>query len=372
MLTGRVVMQCTEELKAKEIRFELSGKAMVFWSDDKTEYSDEENYFEHVISLSDIHCSKGTSGDRIVTLKPGNYEYPFNFKLPDDIPSTYEGCMGDIRYKGKVVVQRYLRFDIVKECCFKVIRPLNLNEEPRALMAPLDIQYQKSVTWLCTGGLVDVDLYANRACFVPGEDIVINGQILNRTYGDIIETAVRLLQDTRFFVTHKDGRKFRSNSTLDEEVARVTRPKVGPGQADHWQDVPLTIPPLPESRLDGCKIISTTYCLQVSMRVSWKLKRVVFGKQLIVIGNIALRPPAVITPENMIQSAGDHGDWFRSSHHGGAPPVPELQSTTTTPTAPWRDPADQSNNTHALRGPEKLTSNPFNFVPPICAEVGEV
>ena len=68
-----------------------------------------------------------------MVLEPGQYEYPFKFKLPENLPSTFDGFMGDVRYKAKVVVQRSRRFDNVKECFFKVGRPLDLNEEPLAL-----------------------------------------------------------------------------------------------------------------------------------------------------------------------------------------------------------------------------------------------
>jgi hypothetical protein len=41
------------------------------------------------------------------TLKPGNYEYPFEVYLPDDIPDSVEGLPGGaIIYKMKATVER--------------------------------------------------------------------------------------------------------------------------------------------------------------------------------------------------------------------------------------------------------------------------
>lgn len=299
-VTGRVGLETSEEIRTKEIRLDLSGKATVFWSDDKTDYSDEEHLFEHSITL----FGGAAASDKVMVLEPGQYEYTFKFKLPENLPSTFEGFMGDVRYKAKVIVQRSLRFDNVKEICFKVIRPLDLNEEPLALRAPLGIVYQKSTVFCCNRGLIDVDLYANRACFVPGEPIVFNGQVLNRTNQDIVETTVRLLQDTKYNVRHTDGRKFRSNCTLNEEMATLTRGRIHAGQVDVWNNVQFIIPAIPESRLDGCNIISTSYFLEISLRHGWRFTRVSLGKQLIVIGNVPLKPPAVLTPRDMMATDG--------------------------------------------------------------------
>jgi Arrestin (or S-antigen), N-terminal domain len=45
-------------------------------------------------------------GGEIFDLMPGNYEYPFTFRLPKKIPSSFEGEHGWVRYTLTATVVR--------------------------------------------------------------------------------------------------------------------------------------------------------------------------------------------------------------------------------------------------------------------------
>lgn len=63
-------------------------------------------------------------------LQPGSYDFPFEFQLPGNCPSSFEGTVGHIRYEIKVVVDRAFKLDQEKKVAVRIIAPLDLNQEP--------------------------------------------------------------------------------------------------------------------------------------------------------------------------------------------------------------------------------------------------
>jgi len=64
-------------------------------------------------------------------LPAGVHSFPFQYKLPSDLPaSSFEGRWGQVRYTVKAVLQRPWKFDIERERDFVVMTVLDLNDEP--------------------------------------------------------------------------------------------------------------------------------------------------------------------------------------------------------------------------------------------------
>lgn len=62
------------------------------------------------------------------TLKPDVYKYGFKCHLPEDLPSSFEGTFGCIRYAAVVTINVPIWPDKVYEEPFSVCKPVNLNE----------------------------------------------------------------------------------------------------------------------------------------------------------------------------------------------------------------------------------------------------
>jgi hypothetical protein len=60
-------------------------------------------------------------------LRPGHYSYPFNFVLPPNLPSSFEGAHGKVRYAVKAVVDRAWKLDYKVITLFTVVSVLDLN-----------------------------------------------------------------------------------------------------------------------------------------------------------------------------------------------------------------------------------------------------
>jgi hypothetical protein len=60
-------------------------------------------------------------------LRPGHYSYPFNFVLPPNLPSSFKGAHGKVRYAVKAVVDRAWKLDHKVISLFTVVSVLDLN-----------------------------------------------------------------------------------------------------------------------------------------------------------------------------------------------------------------------------------------------------
>lgn len=66
-----------------------------------------------------------------ITLLRGTYCYPFQFQLPENIPSSFEGEYGHVRYTVKATIEKPKRFTHVTKTAFSVIGSLDLNTIPQ-------------------------------------------------------------------------------------------------------------------------------------------------------------------------------------------------------------------------------------------------
>jgi len=69
----------------------------------------------------------------VMYLEPSVTKYPFSFILPPELPQSFEGKIGNVRYKAKAVIDRPLKIDDEAEVSLTVIRVLDLNLEPSHL-----------------------------------------------------------------------------------------------------------------------------------------------------------------------------------------------------------------------------------------------
>lgn len=67
-----------------------------------------------------------------IILPPGKYSYPFQFQLPPNLPSSFEGQHGYIRYWVKATIEKPWSYEHVTKTAFSVISALDLNSLPDA------------------------------------------------------------------------------------------------------------------------------------------------------------------------------------------------------------------------------------------------
>ena len=73
-------------------------------------------------------------GDNPV-LAAGQYIYPFQFQLPNNLPSSYEAGIGYVRYRLKATIDKPWKFDHTTKRPFTVVSVVDLNQMPNALVS---------------------------------------------------------------------------------------------------------------------------------------------------------------------------------------------------------------------------------------------
>lgn len=71
----------------------------------------------------------------------GEHVYPFNISLPLQLPSTFNGEHGHVRYMAKVTIDIPWGKDKEKETIFEVFSALNLNDQPSLAVSILIFIY---------------------------------------------------------------------------------------------------------------------------------------------------------------------------------------------------------------------------------------
>ena len=126
IVSGQVNLQ-TSDKKLRGIYLTLVSHAYAHWLESYTTgtgertmthtvlYQDEDPYFNFRVNL--------WGGDRRKNfLQPGNYQFPFSFKLPEvPLPTSHEGGTGRIRYWLEARMGRPWKFDHVTKRAFTIL-----------------------------------------------------------------------------------------------------------------------------------------------------------------------------------------------------------------------------------------------------------
>lgn len=84
-----------------------------------------------------------------VRLAPGVYNYEFGCKLPPDLPTSFEGKFGYIRYTALVVIDNKRlpektfseSFTVIREVDLNYNRELRVNYHIHIVCGPLKVQF---------------------------------------------------------------------------------------------------------------------------------------------------------------------------------------------------------------------------------------
>ena len=120
-INGKVTLNLATGMKMRGIHLAFKGEAYVHWteqhqtgsgSERRTEtrhFTSREKYFDQSVTLFGKPHGQ-MMGDNPI-LPPGQYIYPFRFCLPYDLPSSFEGGTGHIRYQLKANIDMPWQFD---------------------------------------------------------------------------------------------------------------------------------------------------------------------------------------------------------------------------------------------------------------------
>lgn len=304
VISGRVIIQLHQALSVRGIRIYFNGTGKTCWSSWSKFNSSREVYLSEAQELLQ---SRNNPYNALLHL-PGIYNYPFSFRLPTDLPASYQDASNYIRYKSKATVEGQWGVQkFTTEKLFYVFRHLDLNLEPSRFKR--DIRILKEVyhsSGCCVSGIVKVDFTVNRQCFVPLENVVLSGVIENSTGRTIRRTSIAIVQRV---TVHKSLLK----RVLKTTLSRVDGPEVPPYQEMEWNDIKLLIPQVPLSLLEHCSIMDIDYSIKFTAAFQLPWVKSTRTLKTIVIGDVPLQSQAdqrLITAPSLDSSSpqSDVGD----------------------------------------------------------------
>lgn len=125
-------------------------------------------------------------------LELGHHDYPFSFQLPTDIPSTYEGQHGHIRYTLEASIQRSWKDDYTSIIPIEVRGLVDLNSVPKAGEIVKIFKEKHVGLMLCQNGPLSVNFLLSKAGFVTGEILQFGVEIRNNANIKISSVIVSL------------------------------------------------------------------------------------------------------------------------------------------------------------------------------------
>jgi len=277
-LTGVVHISVEGESQpVKGVRVECVGKAKVLWTEPQHKqtvvYRNKEQYLDY----SNILLATDTATE----LSVGNHEFPFSVPLEANIPSSFEGKHGHVRYKVTASIDDPQK---KTEHFFTVLTPYDLNKDQDAQL-PINEKKDKTPTTLFgKSDPISATITIPRTGFVPGERIPVDAEILNQSSTKIKNTTLRIIQKVTFHAKSL----FNKTRTRTSKIAEIKRDEeIEEGGRLEWKNYTIEIPPMPTSPLEHCSIISIRTLVELEVNPSG-LHRDLVVHAPIIVGSVPL------------------------------------------------------------------------------------
>ncbi|KAL1243168.1 Arrestin domain-containing protein [Trichinella spiralis] len=258
-LAGKIVLELLEATNVNEILIELRGSAKTYWTKhsggSRKHYRDTEPYFCEQFNTN--YTKPNRLGGKDIPLGKGKHEIPFFYRLPENLPSSFEGDFGYARYTCKATIERPWESDLICKRAFTVVGDENLPEE-KSCLNEMKITESASSLRCCLFSRRDqihVRMSLPKTYFVPGEVI--------RTYLQITNDSRRTLKNCHLTIVQhicykaKDFSCKEHRKRTDKAVLSESLPVIGKQQQVEWIR-PLIVPSIPP-KLTRCTIIEITY-----------------------------------------------------------------------------------------------------------------
>ncbi|XP_060068826.1 arrestin domain-containing protein 4-like, partial [Ylistrum balloti] len=254
-----VRLQLEEPLEVRGLVAKLHGYAKTDWRESVGPNSFKRGGRQEIVNLENKLFMAMSSG--VKTYGIGPHEFRVKFDLPRDIPSSFEGTNGFIRYILYVLARTDAKTEMLDPKNVHVICPLDLNMDPINGM-PWSRSESKDVgLFPCIAGKVSMSFQVDKRGYCPGETIMLFGQIHNNSKMIITASKCSIVQRIRYM-------QDKWHDYVEKKiVVSVKHDPTLPGCTDSWNGEELKIPPDITTNLDNCKLIQVKYILKVEVKL---------------------------------------------------------------------------------------------------------
>ncbi|KAI6177456.1 Arrestin domain-containing protein 2 [Aphelenchoides bicaudatus] len=265
---GKIIIELEEEKLINEILLELKGRARTYWTKhsgkSRTHCTHSEPYFCEQLNTNFTHSfgrigTDGKNVDRIIPL--GVHEIPFSYTLPKNLPTSFEGEYGFVRYTCRAIAERPWDFDIISKVAFTVVGIEDINNNTDALAPATASDSNYNVRFCCRKqGSINAELSLARTGYTPGETIFVNALVNNQSSKTLKASYVRLKQEVKYKAKTFSGNEH--VKTTSRLIEKQEKGEIAPHTEIRWTNEPIAIPSL-TPRLSKCGIIEITYILEL-------------------------------------------------------------------------------------------------------------
>nr|XP_031842250.1 arrestin domain-containing protein 17-like [Nomia melanderi] len=258
IVKGNVIIDTTKEKYITELCFIAKGFAKVYWTEEdgdsnSSSYYNSQEYFQikGILLKSKDEKSK-------VKITEGYHEYPFEFLLPSNIPSSFEHNIGYVRYTIELVLQRPWKFDHKYKTAFTVISNLDLNlHREKCLGISNEVLKDFCCCFCIKMGAFCVTTQLPSSGYVPGQMIVTTMNYKNLSNNvRILKISAKLETKIEFHATSK---------TRTKQFEITSNSNSGPFPLEGQVILEIRVPPIPPSFLTFCSIIDLHYNLKIAI-----------------------------------------------------------------------------------------------------------
>lgn len=257
---GVVKYAIDEPTEYKDVSLSLLGQGKVSWSEDESNYYNAENYIQ-------FHDNITNKRPEQIIILHGVYEHPFNFYIPDSIPTTFKDPVGSIIYfiQLKFVRPNLFSFNKIFTAQIPVYGSVDLlNPDGRPFSEePTIFGLEKTVPALLPTRkpVIKMKAQIEKTRLTPGENAHLTCEVVNQSYVDVTGVKAELYCYTAYTANCGRTRK----NCIKLKNCEVEMPGVPAGKQ---QSFAFVLPTLPECySIQYSKIISKEYKVRVTVRL---------------------------------------------------------------------------------------------------------
>ncbi|KAG8329647.1 hypothetical protein J6590_081803 [Homalodisca vitripennis] len=275
------------------------GNAGPFHQGKTYRFSAVERYFHHKEYLFGHKYSSFKE-----QLWKGSHNFAFQYTLPAQLPSSFNGHFGFVRYYCESSVERW-RNKEVKRIYFSVANVTDINQVPKADCSSKDEKCTNSCFFCVPRGTIIASSEIRHRGYACGETANITIDIHNMSNNDVTKTTVSIIQTATYTCSQNLRHQEDERKVLSQELGSVLQ-----SESEH-SVAKMLIPPLPPSSIsqDICKLINIQYRFERQLkgnfqrRATKKFKRGILRGDPLQLGKRSKQSP----PQEVLLVQGSSG-----------------------------------------------------------------
>ncbi|EDV93645.1 arrestin domain-containing protein 17 [Drosophila grimshawi] len=203
VIRGDIWMNLTKRTKIRAIKIQVTGKGKCKWMEILRKNSNNNEYTRSLFYTSkEIYEHSETPlpefEPRGLELSPGEHTFTFNVALGHQLPSSFRGSYGSIKYKMRILIQRPWTFDQRHTIPFTVVKNMPLPATYRSNPTPLEKQITKTISLFGTRPITMLALLPEDFA-VRGEPLRICVTVVNNSTTNVEKLRFNILQYITYY-----------------------------------------------------------------------------------------------------------------------------------------------------------------------------